>query len=387
MTRMQRRLVSLLFVTLTPALHAEVLNRVVLRVNDQIATLRDYQLRKEDYVREVLRREQDPQERTRQLSEAGENVFADMFRDLMLQSRADQLGVEISETQIDESVGQLRQNFGIKTDEEFAAALAQSGLTLEQFRTQIKGNLRVQEVRGREVQSRVKVDEDDLRRYYRKNEEQFRVPEQLQLREVVVLDEGSGTGEEHRRLADEIRRQAAAGKPLAEAVAAAAKPGATNSVIDHGWVSPGDLDKSLEAAVWKLPKGAVSEPVAGRGGLHLLQVVDRRDSHIPPFNEVAGAIRQKEQERVFRQEILKYMAELEKKALIVANPPDEAANYRQRLSAKNAEEAGLDSPAMPEPVDPTADLQAPAPAPTPPPIPPPGPTVAPPPQKPPLHQS
>lgn len=336
---MQRRLASsLIILAITPALQAEVLNRVVLRVNDQIATLLDYQERKEDFVRDILRRESDPQERTRQIAQAGEMVFADLYRDLLLQSRADQLGVEITESQLDESVGHLRQNFGIKTDEEFTAALAQSGVTLEQFRAQMKSNLRIQEVRSREVQGKVKVDEDDLRRYYRKNQEEFRLPEQIQVREVVILEEGGGSAGERQKLAEEIRRQVAAGKSLADAVAAAAKPGATSSVIDHGWVSQGDLDRSLETAAWKLEVGKVSEPVAGRGGLHLLQVAERRESRIPPFADVAAKIRAREQDRVFRDEVTKFMVELEKKALIVANPPQEAANFRQQLAVRGAEE-------------------------------------------------
>ena len=92
MRRHRQILASLmLLLILAPALHAEVLNRVVLRVNDRIATLYDYQQRRADMVREVLRREQDPEERQRLISQAGEAVFADMFRELLLESRADQL--------------------------------------------------------------------------------------------------------------------------------------------------------------------------------------------------------------------------------------------------------------------------------------------------------
>jgi peptidyl-prolyl cis-trans isomerase SurA len=352
---MQKGLISLLILATAPALHAAVLNRIVLRVNDQIATLMDYQNRKEEYLREVLRRESDPQERTRLIAEAGEEVFSDMFRDLLLQSRADQLGIEITDAQIDESVGQVRQNFGIRTDEEFVAALGQSGLTLEQFRAQMKSNLRVQEVRGREVQGKVKVDEDDLRRYYRKNQEEFRLPEQIKVHEVVVLEEGGESPAYRQALAESIRREATSGKTLAQAVEALAKPGATSSVIDHGWVSKGDLDKSLEAAAWPLKAGEVSQPIAARGGLHLLQVAERRESRIPPFADVQAKIRAREQERVFRDEISKYMVELEKKALIVADPPQEAANFRDRLAAKETIESGLEDGSA-APVDPSAPI-------------------------------
>jgi peptidyl-prolyl cis-trans isomerase SurA len=389
---MRRTLVSLaLLFTLSPALQAEVLNRVVLRINDRIATLLDYRHRREEMVREILRREQDPEERQRLLGQAGELVFADMYRELLLDSRADQLAVEISDAQLDASMLQLRENYNIKTDQEFAAALAQSGLTEQQLRAQLRNTLRIQEVRGREVQSRVKVDEEDLRRYYRKNLEQFRQPEQVQLSEVVVLEEGGAPAEERPRIAAQIRAKVTAGTALADAVADYAEKGVTSNVIELGWVSPGDLDKNLETAVWKLPKGSVSEPVAARGGLHLVQVIDRRESRIPPFSEVQAAIQQREEERVFREEIAKYMVELEKKSLIVANPPEEAAGFRRQLAASPEEEveglagaatAPAAAPPAPAPViDPTKPGALPTPKPidvTVPEIPPPAPAPPPP---------
>jgi peptidyl-prolyl cis-trans isomerase SurA len=314
-----------------------VLNRVVLRINDRIATLRDYEQRRREMVREILRREQDPEERQRLISQSAETVFADMFRELLLESRADQLGIDISDAQVDVAISQLRQNYNIKTDQEFAAALAQSGMTVQQLRAQLRNTLRVQEVRGREVASRVKVEEEDLRRYYRKNLEQFRQPEQVQLREAVVLEEGGAPAEERSRIASEIRAKVAAGVPLADAVAEYAEKGTVSNVIELGWVSPGDLDKNLETAVWKLPKNSVSEPVAARGGLHLVQVIDRRESRIPPFSEVSAAIQAREEERVFRDEVGKYLTELEKKSLIVAKPPEEAAGFRRYLAAAAVE--------------------------------------------------
>lgn len=317
---------------------ADVVNRIVLRVNDQIATLYDYEIRKDEMVREIVRREPDEEERRRRIAEAGETVYADLYQELLLHSRADQLGISVTEAQIDTSIEQIKANFELKSDDELKAALAQSGMTLKQLRDQMRNNLRMQEVRGREIQSRVNVDEDDLRRYYRKNLESFRIPEQRKVQEVVVLEEGGlPDAEARQRLAAEIRAAVTAGKPLAEAIAEHAKTGATSNVIDLGWVAPGDLDKGLETVVWGLSTGAVSEPVAGRGGLHLLQVGEVRESRIPGFAEVTEQIREIESDRVFRQEIVKYMDELEKRSLVVAHPPDEAAGYRKRIATAPVE--------------------------------------------------
>jgi parvulin-like peptidyl-prolyl isomerase len=334
---------------------ADTLNKVVLRVNDQISTLYDYQRRREDFVRDLTRREMAPDERSRVLAQAPEMVFRDMFQDLLLESRAHQLAIEVTDAQLAAALAQMKQNFGIKTDEEFQAALAQSGMTEAQLREQIKGQLRVREVMDREVRTRVKVDEEDLRRYYRKNLEQFRLPEQFHLKEVVVLDEGGlPSAAERSALAARIRQTVVAGKPLAEAVAADQKKGSTSAEIDLGWVSSGDLDPALQAAAWKLKPGEVSEPVAGRGGLHLLVAAEHRDSRIPPFSEVSSVIQSREQDRVYNQEVAKYMTELEQKSLIVLDPPTEAAGFRRLLSKPEPAE-----PQIPE-LTPPSPLAAPA---------------------------
>ncbi|HYU30670.1 MAG TPA: peptidyl-prolyl cis-trans isomerase [Thermoanaerobaculia bacterium] len=324
-------------------LRADVVNRIVLRVNDQIATLRDYEQRRQDLTRDVSRRpNMDPEERSRMLEQVPQLVFRDLYQELLLESRAQQLAIEVSHAQIDAAVENMKQNFGIKTDEDFRQALAQSGMTEDQLRASMEKQLRIRDLMDREVRSKIKLEEEDLRRYYRKNIEQFRQPEQVHLREVVVLEQGGlPTADERSRTAAEIRQAVTGGKSLADAIADLQPKGITSNVIDLGWVGHGDLDATLEAAAWKLAPGAITEPVAGRGGLHLLQVAERHESRIPAFSEVSQQIQEQEQERVYSEEFNKYMAELEKKSLIVASPPQEAEGFRSLLTRPVADRLEL----------------------------------------------
>lgn len=327
---------ALLSLLLPATLGAEVVNRVVLRVNDQIATLYDFEQRRASMAREISRSsDMDPAQRREVLAQVGEIAYKDLFEELLIESRADQLGITAEEGQIEQQIAQMKQNFGIQTDEDFAAALAQSGMTAAQLRERLQRDLRAREVMGREVQSRIDLDEEDLRRYYQKNREQFRQPEQVQIREVVVLEEGGlPTLEERQRVAEQIRQAVAGGASLADAVAEHSQRGHVSNVIDLGWVTPGDLDPGLEAAAWKLAPGSLSEPVAGRGGLHLMQVTERKEARIQPFAEVQEQIRRREQQRLMQDEVAEYMAELEKKSLIVTEPPPGAEGFRRLMGTR-----------------------------------------------------
>jgi len=312
---------------------AEVLNRVVLRVNDQIATLYDYERRRADMVREITHRVEDPNERRQALAQVPESVFRDLFQELLLSSRADQAAIEVTDQEVDQQLVDMRQSFGIKTDEEFLAALQQSGMTLEQLRAQTRRNLRIRQLIGKEVTAKIKIKDEELRRYYRQHQEEYAVPEQVQLREVVVLDDSGLPESERARIAADVRATVAAGKSLADATAAYAAKRQVSSVVELGWVSPKDLDPKLEEAAWKLPKNGLSEPIPARGGVHLLQLIDRHPAHVKPFAEVQAAIQQQEQERIFRENSVKYIAELEAKSLVVADPPPAATNFRRKMGA------------------------------------------------------
>ena len=325
---------------------ATELNRIVLRVNDRIATLRDYEERRAGLLGELQRRELDPEERRRLLVEAPEAIFNELFQELLLQSRGDQLGVEVPEERVDDTLARMKEGYGITNDAEFQQALATSGMTEQALRAQMRRNLRMREVMQREVQERVLVSEEDLRRVYGQKPDSYRLPEQRRLREVVVLDTSGRSEEERRRIAEEVRQELAKGEPVSERVAGWAAAGVTSNVIDLGWVAAGDLASDLEAAARALQAGEVSQPIAGRGGLHVIHLLEVRAPRVQSFAEVEAQLREQEEDRRYREEVGKYMQELQEASYVVAKPPAEAAGFRRRLGEGLPEEV-LESGAPP----------------------------------------
>ncbi len=309
----------------------EVAAKIILRINDRIATLHDYEAGRDDLRREIGRKNLDPAEREQELAAAGEVVYKNLYEDLLLQSRADQLNIPAPEQDIDAAVQQMRDNFNLTTDEQFRGALAQSGMTEKELRDNLKKNLRVRELVGREVQGKIRLEEDDLRRYYQKNVDLFRVPEQVHLRDAVLLSDKTASAAERERIANQIRTAVAAGKTFEEAAKPFVDQGLGGTVVDLGWLSQSDLDPGIVQASWSLAPGAMSEPTEGRGGTHLLQMVERRPSYVRPFPEVQAEIEARERNRLFRDRFAQYEQELEKNSLIVARPPAEAANFRRLI--------------------------------------------------------
>lgn len=354
-----------------PPAGATELNRVILRVNDRIVTLYDYRERLSERQHTIRKAEIPPDAMLKELAGAPNGVLREMMDEILLLSRGDQLGSEVSESRIDEAISATRKNMSIDDDAQWVQALQQYGMSEASFRTRTRDNLLFQEVMGREVRGKIKVEEEDLQKYYREHPKEFESPSQMKLREIVVLEGPDRTPTELSALAADLHRQLEGGKKLEELAALYAPQKRTSAVNDLGMVAAGELDPKLEAACADVPLNGYSQPVVARGGLHILQVLERIPAKMRPYSEVQPELESAEKNRRFQAELATYMQQLEKDAYIQASPPPEAANFRGMRP--RAPEAGLDDiqaggtePAAPAKVGETPPQPPPA-APAPPP--------------------
>ncbi len=321
-----------------PAAGSVEVNRVMLRVNDRIATMHDYQLRLSARRAALLRApELSEEERDRALAEAPASVLRTIWEELLIASRADQLGIVISQQQVEDAIAEQMQRFQLEDVDQLRMALAQEGLTLDRFRDSLANNLLFRAVMGRELFPRIQVSEDELRAIYRQRSDDFLVPEQVRVRELVVLGDGSSDEEEQGRIAARLREQWQQG---GEPQQLADDAGDAVRLLEIGWVGPGDLASELEQAAWELEAGEISEPIVARGGVHVLQVTERRESSIQPFEQVREAIAEEERALKMRTEQEKYLLELEQRAYYEASPPPGLEEFRT-ATGRTLDEGGM----------------------------------------------
>lgn len=305
---------------------------IVLRVNDQIATTWDYQRRRAEKIRLIQGADSLPaQQKQRMMASVGVATMDDIFEELLMLSRAEQLGIRVNAADLDRAMAATLQNYGMESQEQLEQALRSSGMTMEQFRENMSQSLLVQKLMGQEVHPRISLEEEDLRRFYQNHLDEFQEPERLQLQEVVVLASSGLSGEEQERTAQEIRQKVADGGDLGEVVESYAESGEASNAVNLGWVEIGDLAPELEQAVWDLEAGGVSQPVEGRGGLHVLVVTERQEANLKPFAEVEQDIRAREGERLMSSEMQEYLEELEAAAYVLVNAPPGATGFRASL--------------------------------------------------------
>ena len=89
---------------------------------------------------------------------------------------------------------------------------------------------------------------------------------------------------------------------------------------DLGWANPGVYVPEFEEAMDELPLGGVSEPVVTRFGVHLIQVLERREAQLGP-RERRDAARPKVREAMLDRAYAEWARELRAKAYVEYREP------------------------------------------------------------------
>lgn len=89
---------------------------------------------------------------------------------------------------------------------------------------------------------------------------------------------------------------------------------------DLGWVNPGSLVPEFEEAMNRLPVGGISQPVVSRFGVHLIQVVDRREATID-MKQLRDQARNALREQKFEATYLEWLKDLRTRAYIEMREP------------------------------------------------------------------
>jgi peptidyl-prolyl cis-trans isomerase SurA len=89
---------------------------------------------------------------------------------------------------------------------------------------------------------------------------------------------------------------------------------------DLGWTTPGTMVPEFEAAMNELPVGGISAPVLSRFGVHLIQVLERRNVPLDP-RQVREQARNVLREQKFEQAYFEWAKELRARAYIELREP------------------------------------------------------------------
>lgn len=164
---------------------AEVVDRIVAVVNDDIITLFDLGHLLKPYVEKIEQGSYSTETAHKMLYKVREDALNQLIDQKLTDQEIKRTKITISEKEMDDRIEQIKEaNFF--TDEDIRKGLAKSGLTMEEYRQQMKDQILRIKLINLEVKSKIVITTEDIKAYYEKHQNKYAGKEKYHLRNIIM---------------------------------------------------------------------------------------------------------------------------------------------------------------------------------------------------------
>ncbi len=299
---------------------AEVTDRIVAVVNDEVITLVELNRGFEPYAKNIeANYKGNDKEATLQQNK---KVFLQRLIDqLLIEQQAKKAGAGFTAVS-DEEVMNVVQDMLAKNNlsmENYVKKLAAEGNSLEAVKKEIRGQMLRMRLLRREVQSKIVVTDEEIGDFYDKHRQDYEGEEAVRIKQIllpVVAGADKKTRESVKEQARQLRERISKGEPLEILAAQYSKGPAAAQGGDIGFVERGVMVPEVEKAAFSLSAGQISDVIETEMGFHIIAVVDKRGAGLKPLPAVRNEIKAKIEDEKVAKKYDEWIEDLRKKSFI-----------------------------------------------------------------------
>ena len=266
---------------------------IVARVNNDVITLSDYQKAEQQLRDEAAHDCQGcPQDQIdAQFKEQQKDLLRGLIDQSLIVQRAKDMGISV-EPDLAKRLDEVRKQNGLATLDDLQKGVEASGLTWEGYKTTIRNGLLQKEVVRREVGTHVDISPDEVKQYYEAHPQEFTLPERVTLSEISLSTEGKSTEEfaAVRAKAEGLRSSVLNGDDFNRVAQLYSQGSTAKDGGALGTFKKGELAPQIEAVVFQMNKGQISEVIQTRTGFEFLKVEDHFQAGLQPLDAVQADI-------------------------------------------------------------------------------------------------
>jgi parvulin-like peptidyl-prolyl isomerase len=234
-----------------------------------------------------------------------------------LQSRARQM---FQETELP----RLYKKFNVHTVAEVDDKLREQGSSFESARLDFIDQMLAHLYRSDVIPKDPEIAMIEVKNYYEDNIDKYQVKAQARWEQLTATFEASGGRDKAIAAINEMGREAYFGGSMqAVAKLKSQEPFAGRGGL-HDWTNRGSLASSkLEAQIFSLPLGVMSEVIEDESGMHIVRVLERKPEGVKPISELQDEIRKKLKDQKIEEAIQKITSEMTKRVAVWTIYPDD----------------------------------------------------------------
>jgi len=222
-----------------------------------------------------------------------QQALEQLIRRVLLDAEIRQAKVVISDDAVRSQIEELASAQGMSVAG-FTETMKQHGHTLDGMRREIRAGLARNQFMAAQWEGKINVTEDDAKKYYDENTEEFKVPEQVRASHILIKPETVGDPNEERAKAKTriagLLAQIKDGADFAElAKANSSCPSAPNGG-DLNFFPRGQTTPAFEKVAFELKVGEFSGVVETDYGFHIIKVTDHMDPTVVSFEQARDRI-------------------------------------------------------------------------------------------------
>lgn len=257
-------------------LMAAFIDGVVATVEDQVITISDIRKLQTDISKQGL---VDPNILVGKSSDA---IKADkkvalevLIRDRVLNIAVQNLKLEASDEVLEKEISNVAKRNQLTRDS-FAAALAQQGMTLDQYKKFLKKSIERQSLTEQEILSKIKISDEEISDAYLKTSKNAeKTSFEYTLSQIFISR--STRGDSAETSATEVYKRLGAGESF-EGLASQASDDKTTREVGGllGKFKLNELNTQFSSAIKSLKKGQYTKIIKTKEGYHIFKVVDQK---------------------------------------------------------------------------------------------------------------
>jgi parvulin-like peptidyl-prolyl isomerase len=296
---------------------AEVVDRIVAIVNDDVITLSDLNTAFEPYMARINEAYKG-NEKTKMIAEGKMTVLNRLIDNKLVDQYSKKMGVAVKDEEVMSTIRGIMAQRKIDLSD-FVKILEREGQTFEFYKEEIKGQMTRQRLVRREVSSKIAVTEEEIGEYYKQHREDYEGKEAVRIKQILLLlpkNANTQAREALRKNAQEIRARLLAGEPFDIMAAKFTQGPAAQQGGDVGFIEKGNTLPEVEAAAFSLKLDEISEVIESSLGFHIIKVVDKKGGGLKTFPEVRQEIQMKIEDQKMIPRVDQWLLDLRKKAQI-----------------------------------------------------------------------
>ncbi len=308
---------------------AEMVDRVAAVVNNEIITLGDVMKRAGP---DLQRSDQEtaPENRASKREAIIRKALDALIDEKVLDQELREAKITIDDKQVDASVQEVMKRYNFTADQ-FAQAVANEGLSLSDYREQMRKQLGRYQLLREKVSKLVKVSDADVRSEYDRMAREEGKELEVHVRHIVVQVPANAPQDEvdkayavAKAISIEARQ---AGVDFAELAKKRSQGSSAADGGDLGFFRHGAMVPAFEKVAFSLKPGEVSDPVRTSLGWHVLKLEETRAIGLLPLAELKPQIEEKLRREQGERASVQYVKQLRAAAVvdIKLGPPPQTA--------------------------------------------------------------